>query len=441
MGEKPSVALVTFGCQMNKSRSEHLLFLFLRDGFVRADKEEEADVLVFNTCAVREHAVARALGVIAHLYHTSCTKRGKPPLVVLCGCMGELLRERLLERIPYVKVLSGTHDFDALPRLVQEALTRNEQKVVFSPPASAFLEEGYERERGVSAYLPITFGCDNFCSYCVVPYTTGPQRSKPQELVLKELASLLEEGFKEVTLLGQNVNTYGKDFGNPYAFEELLEAIEKRFGREKVWIRFITSHPRDMRRAIVDIVRGSRILCPYFHLPLQAGSSRILRLMNRGYTKEEYLETVLYIRERIPEAAIGTDIIVGFPTEQDEDFLDTVDVVKKVQFEIAYTYAYSPRPRTKAAELRDDVPQEVKKARLEELTRVLKEAYRARLCVHEGTVKEVLIVEEREGELLGRTKENLGVTIASCGHHQPGDFLMVHLVRDTRGRLTGHEAV
>lgn len=437
MEKKLSVALVTFGCQMNKSRSEHLLYLFLRDGFSRAQREEEADVLVFNTCAVREHAVARALGVIAHLYHTICAKRGKPPLVVLCGCMSELLQEKVLERIPYVSVLTGTHNLDAIPRLVREAITSGERKVSFSSPQPLFLEAGYERENRVSAYLPIAFGCDNFCSYCVVPYTTGPQRSKPKELVLKELSDLVEEGFREVTLLGQNVNSYGKDFGNPHAFEELLESIENRFGREKVWIRFITSHPRDMHRAIVEIVRESRVLCPYFHLPLQAGSNRILQLMNRGYTKEQYLDIALYIRESIPEATIGTDIIVGFPTETDTDFADTLEVVRKVQFEIAYTYAYSPRPRTKAAEFRDDVPQEVKKERLEILTKALKEAYSERLRVHEGRTTEVLIVEEKKDSLLGRTRENLGVTVPISSGARLGDFLTVCLSRDSGGKLKG----
>lgn len=438
MEKKFSVALVTFGCQMNKSRSEHLLHLFLREGFSRAQKEEEADILVFNTCAVREHAVARALGVISHLYHAARAKRGTPPIVVLCGCMSELLREKLLERIPYVNVLVGTHDFSAIPRFVRETIASGERKISFSPPSPLFLEEGYEREGRISAYLPIAFGCDNFCSYCVVPYTTGPQRSKPKELILKELASLLEEGFREVTLLGQNVNTYGKDFGTPYAFEELLESIEKFFGREKIWIRFITSHPRDMRQGIVEIIRESRILCPYFHLPLQAGSNRILQLMNRGYTKEQYLDIVSYIRESIPEAVIGTDIIVGFPTETDADFMDTLEVVEKAQFEIAYTYAYSPRPRTKAAELEDDVPQEVKKERLEALTKVLKEAYSRRLRAHEGRKVEVLVVEEKKGLLFGRTRENLGVTIPIKGKSYLGEFLTVCLTRDSGGKLIGN---
>ncbi|MCX7730837.1 MAG: tRNA (N6-isopentenyl adenosine(37)-C2)-methylthiotransferase MiaB [Candidatus Caldatribacterium sp.] len=437
MEKRLSVALVTFGCQMNKSRSEHVLYLFLRDGFSQAQKEEDADVLVFNTCAVREHAVARAIGVISHLYHTACAKRGKPPLVVLCGCMGELLQEKLLKRVPYVNVLVGTHDFDAIPRLVREAIMDGKRKLSFSPPSPLFLEEGYEREGRISAYLPVTFGCDNFCSYCVVPYTTGPQRSKPKELILRELSALLNEGFREITLLGQNVNAYGRDFGSPHAFEELLESIEKRFGGKRVWIRFITSHPKDMRREIVEIVKRSHILCPYFHLPLQAGSNRILQLMNRGYTKEQYLDIALYIRESIPEAAIGTDIIVGFPTESDADFADTLEVVQKVQFEIAYTYAYSPRPRTKAAELKDDVPQKVKKERLETLTKALKKAYSERLYVHEGRTTEVLVVEKKKDSFFGRTRENLGVTIPASNGVYPGKFLVVRLLRDAEGKLRG----
>ncbi|MGQ9623228.1 MAG: tRNA (N6-isopentenyl adenosine(37)-C2)-methylthiotransferase MiaB [Candidatus Caldatribacteriaceae bacterium] len=425
MKEKLSFALYTFGCQMNKSRSEHLLYLFLQDGFSQAGKAEEADVLVFNTCAVREHAVQRALGVITNLYRNALQRRGIPPLLVLCGCMSELLREELLKRLPYVSVLTGTQDFEALPRLVLEAYANRRQRVLFSSPSPHFLERGYRREGRVSTYLPITFGCDNFCSYCVVPYTTGPQRSKPKELILEELSEILQEGFREITLLGQNVNSYGKDLGNPYAFEDLLLGIEESLQGTPLWIRFITSHPKDMRREIVEIVRESTLFCPYFHLPLQAGSDRILALMNRGYTKSQYLEMALFIRERIPDAAIGTDIIVGFPTESDRDFEDTLEVVQKVEFEIAYTYAYSPRPRTRAAELADNVPEEVKKERLEVLGKVLREGYIKRLHHHKGRKTEVLVFRENE-KLIGKTKENLKVFLEGSKTEE-GQFLQVEL--------------
>ena len=436
MEDRLSVAVVTFGCQMNKSRSEHLLHLFLQDGFSEAQEEEEADVLVFNTCAVREHAVTRAVGVIAHLYHAALQRRGKPPCVVLCGCMSELLREELLVRLPYVRVLTGTHNIDELPSLVREACNTGERKVVFSPPSPHFTERGYRRKGRVSTYLPIAFGCNNFCSYCVVPYTTGPQRSKPHDVILEELEEVVREGFREIILLGQNVNSYGKDLGNPQAFESLLEDIERRFGGEKIWVRFITSHPRDMRREIVEIVRGSRVLCPYFHLPLQAGSDRILALMNRGYTQKEYLRIASFIRERIPEAVIGTDIIVGFPTESEDDFAETLRVVREVQFEIAYTYAYSPRPRTKAAQLKDDVPQEVKKERLRVLNDRLREAYLHRLRVHEGRVTEVLLLEE-DGELIARTRENLRVFLEGGENLRAGSFLEVRLARNSQGKCIG----
>lgn len=432
-----SFALCTFGCQMNKSRSEHLRYLFLQDGFSQAEREEEADVLVFNTCAVREHAVQRALGVIANLYRSALKKRGVPPILVLCGCMSELLREELLKKLPYINVLVGTQDFEVLPRLVWEAYTDNKRCVLFSPPSSPpFLEQGYKREGGTSTYLPITFGCDNFCSYCVVPYTTGPQRSKPKELILEELEAIVKEGFREVTLLGQNVNSYGKDFGRPQAFEDLLMSIEQSFRGTPLWVRFITSHPRDMRKEVVEIVQESTLLCPYFHLPLQAGSDRILSLMNRGYTKSQYLDLASFIRERIPKAAIGTDIIVGFPTESDRDFEETLEVVQKVEFEIAYTYVYSLRPRTKAAELEDNVPERTKKERLEVLSKILKEGYLKRLRCHEGRRTEVLVFQEN-GKLVGKTKENLRVLFEDS-EVKEGQFLQVKLEVVPGGRLLGH---
>jgi tRNA-2-methylthio-N6-dimethylallyladenosine synthase len=349
--------------------------------------------------------------------------------------MSELLREELLKKLPYVSILTGTQDFEALPRLVLEACADRRQRVLFSSPSPHFLERGYRREGRVSTYLPITFGCDNFCSYCVVPYTTGPQRSKPKELILGELSEILQEGFREVILLGQNVNSYGKDFGNPCAFEDLLLGIEESFRGVPLWIRFITSHPKDMRREIVELVRESTLFCPYFHLPLQAGSDRILALMNRGYTKSQYLEMALFIRERIPEAAIGTDVIVGFPTESDRDFEDTLEVVQRVEFEIAYTYTYSPRPRTKAAELKDDVPQEVKRERLEVLSKVLKEGYTRRLHYHEGRRAEVLAFRE-DGKLVGKTRENLRVLLEDA-EVEEGRFSKVVLEVAPEGKLVG----
>lgn len=399
----------TFGCQMNKSRSEHLAYLLEEEGFFPAKGSEEADILVFNTCAVREHAAERAINIINKVAQE---RKDKNPhsIVVVCGCLGQLEKEKLLEKGKEIDVLAGTHNWEEIPLLIKKAWQGKVKIADFKEePPPVFQEKGYWHSNPISAYLPITFGCDNFCSYCVVPYTTGRERSKPPEIIKEELTSLVGEGFREVTLLGQNVNSYGRDRGKERGFEELLLDIEKWLGGKKVWIRFLTSHPRDFREGIVEIVKSSSLLCPYFHLPLQAGSDKILQLMRRGYSREDYLNKISFIRQSIPEARIGTDIIVGFPGETESDFWETLEVVEEARFDVAYTYIYSPRPGTAAYLLEDDVPLEEKKRRLYILNDALRNIYQEKLPSLRGKIVEVL-VDQKEGNLVsGKTANNLRV--------------------------------
>jgi len=444
MIKRTSFRVITFGCQMNKSRSEHLSYLLSRSGFVCASHPEEADILVFNTCAVREHAVERATNAINQMIRNIVSRRGSAPVVVICGCMSELLQEKLAQKIPLAKILVGTRGWEFIPALLQEASTREEKAFLFpkeeDPP---FLETGYLRERRTFTYLPITYGCDNFCSYCVVPYVTGRQRSKPEALIIQEFQDVLENGFREVILLGQNVNSYGKDLEGRPTFEQLLKRIEGLFGREKIWVRFITSHPRDMRKSIVERVKESDTFCPYFHFPLQAGSDRILNLMNRGYTQRDYLEMADFIRNAFSDVGIGTDIIVGFPGETEEDFRETLKVVEKVQFDVAYTYVYSPRPFTAAYSLRDEVPQKVKEERLQILNNMLSRIHAQKMRKRVGTTVEALLEEEEGPYFLARTKSNLRIYVRKGEGVQPGERVKVKLqsLQGTRiiGEVTGND--
>ncbi|HPZ81236.1 MAG TPA: tRNA (N6-isopentenyl adenosine(37)-C2)-methylthiotransferase MiaB [Candidatus Atribacteria bacterium] len=438
----PEVALATFGvrtfgCQMNKSRSEHLAYRLRELGFSQAEKLENADVVIFNTCAVREHAAQRAMGIIGQ-FAREHKERNPRSLLVVCGCLGQLQREKLLEKCKEIDVLAGTHNWEDLPFLIQRAWWEKEKIVAFrETPPSLYEEKGYWHSNRISAYLPITFGCDNFCSYCVVPYTTGRQRSKPVEIIEEEVKNLADNGFREITLLGQNVNSYGRDWGREEAFEDLLSDIEKWLRGKKIWLRFLTSHPRDLRRGIVEVVKYSDCICPYFHLPLQAGSNKILHLMNRGYTRENYLDKVNLIRQSISGARVGTDIIVGFPGETDSDFQETLEVVKEAQFDVAYTYIYSPRPGTGASLLKDDIPLEVKKERLHILNDILRGIYQKKLPRLEGKIVEVLI-DQKEGDLVsGRTANNLRVYLREAHALEIGEWVEVLLTPGEENKVYG----
>jgi len=348
---------------MNEHDTEIMRALLEQEGYLWTSDPEEADIVILNTCSVRKSAEQRALGLLGNLKHR---KKRDPDLVIAVGgCMthNPEVRELLINKIPFVDIIFGTRNYHHLPEFLREA----ESGRVIADDADEEIPGVLPacRTSKVKAYVTIMYGCNNFCSYCIVPYTRGREKSRPLEEVYQEVAELAEKGYQEVMLLGQNVNSYGKDLEGNINFAKLLAEIDKIDGLSR--IRYTTSHPRDFTDELIETIAASQKVCEHFHLPLQAGSNKVLQLMNRGYTRERYLELTNSIRERIPEASITTDIIVGFPGETEEDFLDTLDLVERVRFDAAYTFLFSPREGTPAAEMLDQIPDEVKKDRFNRL--------------------------------------------------------------------------
>lgn len=356
----------TYGCQMNERDSETLAGLLEDHGLEPAEAIEHADLILLNTCCVRETAEERIFGRTGQLKKL---KYKNPDLILgICGCMAqeeETIR-RIRQRMPHVDLVFGTHNLHTLPDLLDRARAEDEMVVDVWRSEGAVVEHlPARRAAGVSAWVTIIYGCDHFCSYCIVPYVRGRERSRQPEEILAEVEGLAGDGFLEVTLLGQNVNSYGKDLEDSYGFAGLLRAVDRVPGIER--IRFMTSHPMDFHQGIIDAVAGSRHVCEHFHLPVQAGSDDVLRRMNRRYTRDSYLDLIGRVRAAVPEASITTDIIVGFPGETEEDFALTLDLVERARFDNAYTFVYSPRSGTPAARWEDPTPPEVKKERLQRL--------------------------------------------------------------------------
>lgn len=363
MKPKRKFNIWTSGCQMNEHDTEIMRALLEQEGYVWTPDPDEADIVILNTCSVRRSAEQRALGVLGNL---KPRKKENPDLIIAVGgCMthNPEIRELLINKIPFVDIIFGTRNYHHLPEFLREA----ESGRVIADDAGEDIPGVLPacRTSKVKAYVTIMYGCNNFCSYCIVPYTRGREKSRPLEEIYQEVAELAAKGYQEVMLLGQNVNSYGKDLEGNVNFAKLLAKLDKIDGISR--IRYTTSHPRDFTDELIETIAASQKVCEHFHLPLQAGSNKVLKLMNRGYTRERYLELTNSIRERIPEASITTDLIVGFPGETEEDFLDTLDLVERVRFDAAYTFLFSPREGTPAAEMPEQIPDEVKKDRFNRL--------------------------------------------------------------------------
>jgi len=358
--------IFTFGCQMNEHDSEHIAGVLEGIGYTPAEHQDEADVIVLNTCCVRETAENKVFGLLGRL---GKQKKQRPGLILcLGGCMSQQahMGSRIKDRFRYVDVVFGTHNIHQLPELIARAVEERHQVIEVWPDSRGVLEDvPAKRQQGVRAWVSITYGCNNFCTYCIVPYVRGRERSRTPEAVIDEVAALGRDGYKDITLLGQNVNSYGKDRSAAMDFADLLAAVNDVDGIER--IRFTTSHPRDFCDKLVTAVAKLPKVCEHIHLPVQAGSNNILRLMNRGYTREDYLRLVDKIKSAVPGVALTTDIMVGFPGETDADFADTVDLVQKVEFDSAFTFVYNKRQGTPAAEMANQVPDEVKSARIQAL--------------------------------------------------------------------------
>lgn len=355
--------LLTFGCQMNKADSETIAGLLAQEGLTSINSLSQADLIVFNTCCVRQHAENRLYGNLNALVQL---KRKKPDLIVAVGgCVAQKEQQRLLERFPAVDIVFGTQNFDRLPAFIKNYLGNS------APICDTNGQKGrldclpLLRQDKHRAWIPIIRGCNNFCTYCIVPYVRGREISRPMKDIVREVEDLAKEDVKEIVLLGQNVNSYGKDFGEKDLFASLLKALDQIDSLKR--IRFITSHPKDLSRETIEAVATSNKVCEHFHLPLQAGSNKILKAMKRDYTREEYLKMITAIREQIPSCSITTDLIVGFPQEEEQDFEQTLGMVKRIQFDQAFTFIYSLREGTVAARMEDNMPRSIKQERFDRL--------------------------------------------------------------------------
>ncbi|MGI6142939.1 MAG: tRNA (N6-isopentenyl adenosine(37)-C2)-methylthiotransferase MiaB [bacterium] len=406
IGKGKKYYIRTYGCQMNERDSETLAGILADLGYMRAASEEEADLIIFNTCCVRETAERKIYGRLNELRPL---KSKRPDLLIgVGGCMAQKDKERVLNRAPHVDFVFGTHNIQELPQLISRAAAVPEPVVqVWEEGQASLLELPTQREGKLKAFVTITYGCTNFCTYCIVPYVRGKERSRSPQDIIKEVTQLAQDGYKEVTLLGQNVNTYGRDLGTGISFAQLLRAVNQVAGIRR--IRYTTSHPRDFSDEIIEAVRDCAKVCEHFHLPIQSGSNRILERMNRGYTREDYLDLVKRIREKVPNNSITTDIIVGFPGEEEEDFAATLDLVRQVGFDNAFTFVFSPRSGTPAASMKEQVPEGVKKERLNRLMDLQDRISRDINEKLRGKEVEVLVEgtsKKEESFLTGRTRTN-----------------------------------
>lgn len=398
----------TYGCQMNVHDSEKLAGMLIDMGYFPTENIGEANIILFNTCCVREHAEIRVFGRVSQLKEL---KIRKPNIIIgICGCMMQEkdVVEKIREDYPYIDIVFGTHNLFKLPQLLTEAMNSNTTVIdIWNDNQNIIEDIPMQRADGVKAWVNIIYGCNNFCTYCIVPYVRGREKSRKPEDIINEIKSLAENGFKEVTLLGQNVNSYGNDLDINVNFAKLLSMVNDVDGIER--IRFMTSHPKDLSDELIYAMRDLDKVCEHLHLPVQSGSNNILKRMNRNYTRENYLEIIDKVKENIPGIAITTDIIVGFPGETDKDFEETLDLVKKVKYDAAYTFIYSKRSGTLASKMNDQVDDTVKHNRLNKLIEIQNEISIEKNALMNGKVVEVLVegISKRDKEkLTGRTRTN-----------------------------------
>ena len=439
-GNRRRAFVMTFGCQQNEADSEKLRGLARLLGYVPATCAMEADLILVNTCAIREHAEQKALSTIGQYKHL---KAKNPELLIgVCGCM--VTQEHRVNdikfRYPYVDFVFGTASIHRLPQLLWEKLERG--KRIYCPEETEYLvKEGLpiERESSHRAWVSIMYGCNNFCSYCIVPYVRGRERSRASDAVYDEVKDLVAKGYKDITLLGQNVNSYGKELAEGCDFAKLLKRLASMEGDYR--LHFMTSHPKDATRELIDVMAENAHIANHFHLPLQSGSDRILKRMNRHYDTARYLEVVSYMREKMPDIAITTDIIVGFPGETEEDFEATLAMLKQVKFDMIYSFIYSPRKGTPAAEMECQVPPDVQKARFERLLALQHDiSLQKNLPLVNRTVRVLCDGVSKTNEALysGRTEE--GKIVFFEGEEcDKGNFVMINIERAEAFALYGQK--
>jgi tRNA-2-methylthio-N6-dimethylallyladenosine synthase len=403
----------TFGCQMNKHDSERITGMLTAHGLVEATGGETADVIVFNTCCVRENADERLYGQVSSL---SGVRRDRGTIIAVGGCIGQRDGEELLRRLPRIDVVFGTHNLARLPELIDAAAESSHPVVEVEQSTNGDFTADLpsQRQHPWHAWVPVAVGCDNFCTYCIVPYVRGRERSRPFEDVVEEVRGLVADGVVEVTLLGQNVNSYGRDLYDSPRFPELLRRVAN-IGVERV--RFTTSHPKDLSRDTISAMAETPQVCRHLHLPLQSGSDRILREMNRGYTRSDYLRLVSALYDAMPDVALTTDLIVGFPGETEDDFEQTMRTVRVAAYDQAFTFIYSPRPGTPAAKMPGQVPKDIVQPRFDRLVAEIQSSALAKNLPLVGTVQRVLFEgpSKRDARVMtGRTGGNKVVHVRSA---------------------------
>ena len=432
MGRPIVSCVVTFGCQMNARDSEKLRGILDTAGFINTDDEDEADLVIYNTCTVRDNADQHVYGRLGHL---NSVKKKKPGMIIgLCGCMmqEDHVVAKIKKSYPFVKLIFGTHNLYAFPELLVRTLNEDKRVIDIRQETKVFPESlPVKRKHFFKSGVNIMYGCNNFCSYCIVPYVRGREISRTPEEILDEVRRLVADGCVEIMLLGQNVNSYGKTLPEKTTFAELLREVCKIDGLRR--LRFMTSHPKDLSDELIEVMAENPIICHHMHLPVQSGSDTILKKMNRHYDRAKYLDTVRKLRKAIPDISFTTDIIVGFPGETEEDFEDTLSLVREVGFDSAFTFIYSKRKGTPAAEMENQVPEEVVKKRFKRLLDVVKITAEERCARFTGKVMDVLVEEENRepGLVTGRIEHNIVV-------HLPGDASMIGkivpvLLRECRG--------
>lgn len=440
VGVSPKIFIQTFGCQQNEADSETLAGLAAAMGYEITDNPAEAALITVNTCAIREHAEQKALSTIGQYKHIK--NRDPSVIIAVCGCMTaqEHRQHDLKHSYPYVDIVFGTSSQQVLPRLIYEKLTRGGR--IFRPDETTHdIAENMPvlRESSYRAWVSVMYGCNNFCSYCIVPYVRGRERSRDPEDIMCEVRQLAAEGYRDITLLGQNVNSYGKDLPCDYDFADLISDISEIPGDFR--LRFMTSHPKDATEKLIDAMAASSKAARHFHLPIQSGSDRILSEMNRHYDREKYLRIVRYMRENIPGITLSTDIIVGFPGESEEDFKQTLDILREVRYDMIFSFIFSPRKGTPAAEMGNQVPPEVKSRRFAELLELQNEISAEINRAFVDTTLCVLcdgVSKSNENLYSGRTDGNK-IVFFEGAQGDTGQFVNVKIDRAEAFALYGHK--
>ena len=435
--ERPhTYCVVTYGCQMNAHDSEKLEGMLLEMGMTPAENRESADFVIFNTCCVRDNAQRRALGNVVWLKEL---KKTRPELMVaVCGCMMQQpgMGEQILRQYPFVDVAFGTHNLYRFAQLMLQAVkTRRRVVEVLKDDEGSIPEDlPVQRLSPYHAYITIMYGCNNFCSYCIVPYVRGRERSRASSRIIAEAKQLKADGVKEIMLLGQNVNSYGLDVEGELSFAQLLKELDE-VGIER--IRFMTSHPKDISDELIDVMASSKHICHALHLPVQHGSDRVLASMNRRYTRQRYMERVSLLRSKIPDISLTTDLIVGYPGETEEDFEETCSLVEQVGYDSAFTFIYSPRVGTRAADMEDQIPERVSSQRIQKLIALQKEITHKRYDAYVGQIHSVLVDEASKrdaSQMAGKNQYNIPVNF-------PGDSELIGQIVKVRITSAGESTL